>query len=132
MRTPPTADISHESNQVDWLRVKRDVTLGVLNQDLPLSAIQDAEEAEAGSKVTEAFLQHHYGAEPAATDAAELSISVETNTAAGSSWQPWREHHMPVETGVLEAEGENGSHMMRRRRQHLQEHQRGHVHGHGN
>lgn len=131
MRTPPTADIPHEFNQVDWLRVKRDVTLGVLNQDLPLSAIQDAEEAEAVSNITEAFLEHHSGAEPAATNAAEFSVPIETNAAAGSSWQPWSEQHMPVNTGVPEVEKENDSHMMRRRRQHLQAHQQGHAHGHG-
>ncbi|KAL2819553.1 hypothetical protein BDW59DRAFT_174788 [Aspergillus cavernicola] len=114
--TPPTADIPHEFNQVDWLRVKRDVTLGVLNQDLPFSAIQEAEEAEAVSKGTEAFLEHHSGAEPAATDAAEFSVPVETDAAAGR---------------VPEAEEENDSRMMQRRRQHLQEHHQRHAHGNG-
>ncbi|KAL2843077.1 hypothetical protein BJX68DRAFT_270400 [Aspergillus pseudodeflectus] len=133
MRTSPTAR-PHQIGQVDWLRVKRDVTLGVLNQDLPLSAIQEAEEAETVSKVAEAFLKHQSGAEePAATDAADFSVPVETDAVAGSSWQPWSEQPMPVETGVPEAEEENDndSRMMRRRRQHLQDHQRGHAHGHG-
>ncbi|KAI9035631.1 uncharacterized protein KD926_003171 [Aspergillus affinis] len=134
MRTPPTADRPHDFDQVNWLRIKRDVTLGVLNQDLPLSAIQEAEEAETVSKVAEAFLKHRSGAEePAATNAAEFSIPVETDTVAGSSWQPWSEQHVPVETGVPEPEEEkdSDSRMMRRRRQHLQEHQRGHAGGHG-
>ncbi|KAL5340440.1 hypothetical protein BJX70DRAFT_396691 [Aspergillus crustosus] len=111
--------------------IKRDVTPGVRNQDLPLSAIQEVEEAEAVSKVGQAFLEHQSGAVPAATDAAEFSIAFETDAAAGSSWQVWSEQHMPVETEVAEAEGTNDSRMMRRRRQHLQEHQQGHAHGHG-
>ncbi|KAL2785262.1 hypothetical protein BJX66DRAFT_329389 [Aspergillus keveii] len=131
MQMPPTADIPHDFSQVNWLRVKRDVTLGVLNQDLPFSAIQEAEEAEALSKAAEAFLEHHSRSEPAATDATEFSAPAKTDAVAGSSWQPWSEQHVPVETGLPETEEENDSRMMRRRRQHLQKHQRGHAHGHG-
>ncbi|KAK1146010.1 hypothetical protein N8T08_003658 [Aspergillus melleus] len=133
-RTPPTANRPHDFDQVNWLRIKRDITLGVLNQDLPLSAIQEAEEAETVSKVAEAFLKHRSAAEePAATNAAEFSIPVETDAVTGSGWQSWSEQHVPVETGVPEPEEENDSdsRMMRRRRQHLQEHQWGHAHGHG-
>jgi hypothetical protein len=59
------------------------------------------------SKVAEAFLKHQSGEEePAATDAANFSVPVETDAVAGSSWQPWSEQPMPVETGVPEAEEE--------------------------
>ncbi|EAU32226.1 predicted protein [Aspergillus terreus NIH2624] len=129
-RVPPTADIPSEPEVVNWLRVKRDVALGVLNQDLPISAIEDAEGAELLSKAAEAFLDHHSEAEPAATHAAEFSIPTGTDAAVGSSWQPWSEQHMPVETGVPGAEEQDDSRMMRRRRQHLQEHQQRHAHGH--
>jgi hypothetical protein len=135
---PPSADRPNEINHVDWLKIKRDITLDVLNQDLPLFAIQEVEDLEEASRLADAeALRRTRSTEATLTDAADFSVPIGTESAGpgtGSSWRSGTRHHVPAETGVPKVELEDSdsdSHMMRRRRQHLQEHQRGHGHGHG-
>ncbi|KAL2821415.1 glycosyl hydrolases family 18-domain-containing protein [Aspergillus cavernicola] len=128
-KRPPTADNPVDIYDINWLKVKRDIALGVLNQTLPLSAIEEAKRAADFAAGGDSI----HLAEPTATDAADFTFPMQTDK-AGHSWQASREH-MPAETGhqVLdtEEEEENDSRMMRRRKQHLQDHQRGYGHGHG-
>ncbi|KAL2811726.1 hypothetical protein BDW59DRAFT_167964 [Aspergillus cavernicola] len=130
-KQPPTADNPVEIYDINWLKVKRDIALGVLNQTLPLSAIEEAKRAADFAAGGDSI----HLAEPTTTDAADFTFPMQINKAR-HSWQASREH-MPAETGhqvpETKEEEENDSCMMRRRKQHLQDHQRGygHQHGHG-
>lgn len=136
-RRAPTKNSPTEIFNYNWARIKRDIALGVLNQDLPLTAVEEAEHAAdleveyeqmvaekgkggSGSEPVEPFPTNAAAYLDGGAEIDEADVSWRTSGSRG---------YMPAQTGVSGADDGDG-HMMRRRKEHLAAHRQGHVHGH--
>lgn len=127
-RSRPAKDKPDEIFNYNWARIKRDIALGVLNEDLPLSAIEETEYAAEFAAQYERMVADLGNAEgqtefesvePLPMHAAAFSADAAEMDEAEASWRvSGVRGYMPAQTGSPGADMGYG-HMMRRRRDHL-------------
>lgn len=131
-RSRPTKDQPEEIFNYNWARIKRDIVLGVLKHDLPLSAIEETEHAEEFAAEYTQMIAGIEGqsefepVEPVPTDAAAYSAGATQMDEVETDWRASGSRgYMPAQTGVPDPDMGDG-HTMRRQKEHLAAHRHGH------